>query len=63
MLAIGDIEGASDTCRALIDAYMEEGLPTILWAMGRFRDNRYRDPVLDQPEFVEVGERLGFTDL
>ena len=27
------------------------------------KQNTFRDPVLDQPEFIEVRERLGFTDL
>jgi len=60
--------GTRDTDRALaqltdfIGSYVDEGQPARPSAIQMFRTNRLRDPILDQPEFVEVRSRLGFRE-
>ncbi|HEY5624028.1 MAG TPA: hypothetical protein VIV14_09715, partial [Gammaproteobacteria bacterium] len=59
-LAADDEENALDWLTRAADYELpDEGvfLESTLWA------NVYADPVLEQPEFVEVRSRLGFRDL
>jgi len=59
-LAIGDHEGALEWMNRAADSpQYYEGHFGMAWMSG----NGYHDPVLDQPEFVAVRQRLCFTDL
>ena len=60
-LGIGDQESALKILQAMADnPGPHNGHYTYIAILAR---NLYSDPVLDQPEFVEVRKRLGFTDL
>ena len=56
-LALGDRGATLERLNQLADGYSEGEGPFNLKA------NPWNDPVLDEPEFVAVRERLGFTDL
>jgi len=59
-LAIGDEESALEWLNRAADSpQYYEGHFGMAWMSG----NGYHDSVLDQPEFVAVRQRLGFTDL
>ncbi len=58
-LAVGDNELALESLnRAAESPEPYEGHFTT----SQLADNTYRDPILDQPEFVEVRSRLGFRE-
>ncbi len=58
--------GTRDKERALrvwtntVDAYLLENRPVSLGRISRFRANWLNDPMLEQPEFLELRRRLGF---
>jgi adenylate cyclase len=60
------ILGTRDKDRALrewtmtIDGYLLEGRPVAAGRITRFRDNWLNDPILEEPEFLELRRRLGF---
>jgi hypothetical protein len=60
------ILGTRDKLRALpewtrlVDGYLEENRPVSPGQISRFRDNWLNDPMLEEPEFVELRRRLGF---
>ncbi len=60
-LGTGDRAGALREWNDLVDSYLEEGLP-VSANFYRFKTNWLLDPILDQPEFVEVRSRLGFRE-
>jgi tetratricopeptide (TPR) repeat protein len=59
--------GTRDKERALrdwtitIDGYLEENRPVSPGRISRFRDNWLNDPMLEEPEFLELRRRLGFS--
>ncbi len=59
-LARGEKEEA---LRALIEAAEEKEPYEAFNQMMHVARNSYRDPTLDEPEFVTVREQIGFTDL
>ena len=58
--------GTRDKERALrewtmtIDGYLEDNWPVGRGRIYRFRDNFLNDPILEEPEFLELRRRLGF---
>ena len=62
-MALGDYSEAANRLRSVVDnPGPDEGLN----ASGAFEDivlNRWNDPALEESEFVELREQLGFTDL
>lgn len=60
------ILGSGDKQRALlewsrtVDGYLRDGQPVSRGRISRFRDNWLNDPVLEQPEFLQLRKRLGF---
>jgi len=62
ILGTGDTERARQEWNDLIDGYLEEGLPAGESVIYGFRTNELRDPVLSQPEFIELRRRLGFRE-
>jgi len=58
--------GTRDKERALrewaitIDGYVEDDQPVSPGRISRFRDNFLNDPMLEEPEFLELRRRLGF---
>jgi len=58
--------GTRDKKRALrnwtmtVDGYIEDDQPVTPGRISRFRDNWLNDPMLEEPEFLELRRRLGF---
>jgi TolB-like protein/Flp pilus assembly protein TadD len=58
--------GTRDKARALADwsrtveRYIDEGEPVSPGRISRFRDNWLDDPMLEEPEFLELRRRLGY---
>jgi len=58
--------GTRDKDRALhewtmtVTGYLDENRPVSPGRIGRFRDNWLNDPILEEPEFLELRRRLGF---
>jgi TolB-like protein len=58
--------GVRDKIRALddwtqtVDGYLEKGWPVSPGRISRFRDNWLNDPILEEPEFLELRRRLGY---
>jgi len=58
--------GTRDKQRALqewtmtINGYVEDNQPVSIGRITRFRDNWLNDPILEEPEFLELRRRLGF---
>ncbi len=61
-LGTGNREGALREWTDLVDGYLEEGLPADPSPILNFKTNFLLDPILDQPEFVEVRSRLEFRE-
>ncbi len=61
VLGTGDKERALRDWTTTIDGYLEENLRVAPGRISRFRDNWLNDPMLKQPEFVELRRRLGFS--
>jgi hypothetical protein len=60
VLGTGDKERALRDWTITIDGYLEENLRVAPGRMSRFRDNWLDDPMLEEPEFLELRRRLGF---
>jgi TolB-like protein/Tfp pilus assembly protein PilF len=45
---------------ATVDGYLNDDLPVALGRISRFRDNWLNDPMLEEPEFLELRRRLGY---
>jgi hypothetical protein len=56
-LAIGEQERALEWLNTAAENRIPDGGFMVLWWL---RANAFSDPVLEQPEFVEVRSRLGF---
>ncbi len=56
-LAIGNDRAALDSLREFAEGTTRLGMTTDL-----YKSNVFNDPILDQPEFVEVRSRLGFRE-
>ena len=60
------ILGTGDTERALlewgrqVDDYLNEARPTGPFTIAMFKFNMFQDPVLEEPEFLELRRRLGY---
>jgi len=61
-MALGDYEEALNRLQSLANSARPDEGSNVLQAMNLLA-NRWNDPILEEPEFVEVLERLGFTDL
>lgn len=61
------ILGTRDKDRALrewtdtVNAYIDDDQPVSPGRISRFRENWLNDPMLEEPEFLELRRRLGFT--
>jgi len=59
--------GTRDRVRALeewtmtVDGYLLEDKSVSLGRISRFRDNWLNDPILEEPDFLELRRRLGFS--
>ena len=58
-MGVGDYERALEALNRLAD---QEGPDKGSVLFGWFKNNYWGDPILDQPEFVEVRSRLGFRE-
>ncbi len=59
-LGTRDTVKALDVWTATIDGYINDGKPVSLGRITRFRDNWLNDPMLEEPEFLELRRRLGY---
>jgi len=60
VLGTRDRERSLQEWKRMIDGYIEGGQPASLGRITRFRDNFLNDPMLEEPEFLELRRRLGF---
>ena len=60
LLGTGDKERALRDWTITIDGYLEENRRVSPGRISRFRDNWLNDPMLDEPEFLELRRRLGY---
>jgi TolB-like protein/Tfp pilus assembly protein PilF len=60
ILGTRDQERALEVWQVTIDGYLNDDKPVSLGRITRFRDNWLKDPILEQPEFLELRRRLGF---
>jgi len=60
VLGTRDRERSLQEWTRMIDGYIEGGQPASLGRITRFRDNLLNDPMLEEPEFLELRRRLGF---
>jgi len=61
VLGTGDKERALREWTITVDGYLEENLRVAPGRISRFRDNWLNDPILEQPEFLELRRQLGFS--
>ena len=61
VLGTGEHERALRDWTITIDGYLEDKLRVAPGRISRFRDNWLNDPMLEQPEFLELRRRLGFN--
>jgi len=59
-LGIRDKELALRVWTNTVDGYLNDDRPVSLGRISRFRDNWLNDPILEEPEFLELRRRLGF---
>jgi tetratricopeptide (TPR) repeat protein len=59
-LGTRDKELALRVWTATVDGYLNDDLPVALGRISRFRDNWLNDPMLEEPEFLELRRRLGY---
>ena len=62
VLGTGDRERALLEWTTTVDGYLEKNQPVSRGRISRFRDNWLNDPMLEQPEFLELRKRLGFEE-
>jgi len=60
VLGTRDKEQSLQVWAATIDGYINDNKPVSLGRITRFRDNWLDDPMLEEPEFLELRRRLGF---
>jgi hypothetical protein len=60
VLGTRDKERSLQAWTKTIDGYLEQNLPVSPRRIHRFRDNWLDDPMLEEPEFVELRRRLGY---
>ncbi|MDH3545946.1 MAG: hypothetical protein OEN22_02540, partial [Gammaproteobacteria bacterium] len=60
VLGIRDKERALREWTMTVDGYLEENEGVPIGRITRFRDNWLNDPMLEEPEFLELRRRLGF---
>jgi len=60
ILGTRDKERSLQEWTRMIEGYIEGGQPANLTGITRFRDNFLNDPMLEEPEFLELRRRLGF---
>ena len=60
ILGTRDKERALREWRILVNSYIEENRRVNHMHIGDFRDNLLNDPMLEEPEFLELRRRLGF---
>ncbi len=60
ILGTGDTERALRNWTITVNGYIDENRRFAPGRISRFRDNWLNDPMLEQPEFVELRRRLGF---
>jgi TolB-like protein/Tfp pilus assembly protein PilF len=60
VLGTGDKERALRQWTITVNGYLEENRRVSPGRISRFRDNWLNDPMLEQPEFLELRRRLGF---
>jgi TolB-like protein/Flp pilus assembly protein TadD len=60
ILGTRDKKRALQSWTTVITGYLEQDRPLSPGRIIRFRDNWLNDPMLDEPEFVELRRRLGF---
>ena len=61
VLGTGDKERALREWTITVTGYLEENRPVSPGRISRFKDNWLNDPILEQPEFLELRKRLGFS--
>ena len=59
-LGVRDRERALGDWTQTVDGYLQDGWPVSPGRISRFRDNWLNDPILDEPEFLELRRRLGY---
>jgi TolB-like protein/Tfp pilus assembly protein PilF len=60
VLGTRDRERSLQEWTRMIDGYLNDDQPVSLGRITRFRDNLLNDPMLEEPEFLELRRRLGF---
>jgi TolB-like protein/Flp pilus assembly protein TadD len=60
VLGTRDKDRALEVWQATINGYLDEGKPVSSGRITRFRDNWLNDPMLEEPEFIELRRRLGY---
>ncbi|MDH3692257.1 MAG: tetratricopeptide repeat protein, partial [Gammaproteobacteria bacterium] len=60
VLGVRDKERALAEWTTVINGYLNGGRPFSPSRVSRFRDNWLNDPMLEEPEFLELRRRLGF---
>jgi len=61
ILGTGDTERALRDWTITVNGYLDENRRVAPGRISRFRDNWLNDPILEQPEFLELRRRLGFS--
>jgi TolB-like protein/Tfp pilus assembly protein PilF len=61
ILGTGDTERALRDWTITVNGYLDENRRVGPGRISRFRDNWLNDPVLEQPEFLDLRRRLGFS--
>ena len=61
VLGTGDKERSLLEWTITVNGYLEENRRVSPGRISRFRDNWLDDPMLEEPEFVELRRRLGFS--
>jgi len=60
VLGTRDRDNALRVWTATIDGYLNDDQPVSLGRITRFRDNWLNDPILEEPEFLELRRQVGF---
>jgi TolB-like protein/Tfp pilus assembly protein PilF len=60
LLGTRDKDRALEYWAIVVDKYINEGRPVSSGRISRFRDNWLNDPILEEPEFLQLRRRLGY---
>ncbi len=60
IMGTGDTERALREWSELVDDYIEKDHPAGPYQINKFKLNVFQDPVLEEPEFLELRRRLGY---